>query len=215
MPLQRLFSCATLTTIMVAAATLPTALAADAFPERPVRVIVPFSAGGGLDIVTRIFAQTLSEQSGQTFVVENKAGGAAGSVGSRDIISARPDGYTIGVNTVTGLTTAAMDPAGFNPKNDLAPVGRLGSSTLIVMVNPQLPVHSVDELVAYIKANPGVAYGTSGVGSIMHYTTAVFAKSAGVEMTHVPYRGEGPALNDALSGVAPVIFGSSLQADLS
>jgi len=178
------------------------------YPDRPVRLIVPFSPGGGTDIVTRMFGQKFGEVSGQTFIVENKAGGAAGSVGSREIINARPDGYTLGVNTSSGLANAAMDPGGFNPLHDLAPVGRLGSTTMVVAVNTELPVNSVDELVAYAKANPGMSYGSSGVGSIIHYTTAAFANSAGLEMTHVPYRGEQPALNDVVGGVVPMIFAS-------
>lgn len=190
-------------------AILPaTSAAQESYPARNVRVIVPYSPGGGTDIVTRLFAQKLSERTGKTFFVENKAGGAAGTVGSREIAAARPDGYTLGVNTATGLATAAMDPGGFNPLKDLDPVVRLGSTTMMVVVNPKLPIQNIADLVAYAKANPGLAYGSSGTGGIIHFTTAMFAKSAGLQMTHVPYRGELPALNDVISGVTPVLFAS-------
>ena len=178
------------------------------YPERAVRLIVPFSPGGGTDIVTRMFAQKFGEISGQTFIVENKAGGAAGSVGSREAINAQPDGYTQVVNTASGLANAAMDPGGFNPLHDLAPVGRLGSTTLVVLVNPEVPVKSIAELVTYAKANPGLTYGSSGVGSIIHYTAAAFAKAANVDMVHVPYRGELPAITDVVGGSVPVVFAS-------
>jgi tripartite-type tricarboxylate transporter receptor subunit TctC len=192
---------------MLAASVLTTTThAQEAYPAHQVRVIVPYSPGGGSDIVTRVFAEKLSGRTGKTFLVENRAGGAAGTVGSHEIVVAKPDGYTLGVNTVTGLATAAMDPAGFNPLRDLDPVARLGSTTMMVVVNPKLPIHSIADLVAYAKAHPGLAYGSSGTGGIMHFTTARFARAAGVEMTHVPYRGELPALNDVIAGVTPVVF---------
>lgn len=191
----------------LAASLVPTTSPAqEAYPARSVRVIVPFSPGGGTDIVARLFAQKLSERTGKVFFVENKAGGSAGTVGSHLVSVSTPDGYTLEVNTVSGLTTAAMDPAGFNPLNDLDAVARLGSTTMVVVVNPKLPIQNIADLAAYAKAHPGMAYGSSGVGSIIHFTTARFAKVAGVEMTHVPYRGELPALNDVMSGVTPLMF---------
>ena len=204
--LPTLFRSAALAVALAASLVPATSSAQEVYPARNVRVIVPFSAGGGTDIVARLFAQKLSERTGKVFFVENKAGGSAGTVGSQLVSVATPDGYTLEVNTVSGLTTAAMDPAGFNPLRDLDAVARLGSTTMVVVVNPKLPIQNIADLVAYAKAHPGLAYGSSGVGSIIHFTTARFGKAAGVQMTHVPYRGELPALNDVMSGVTPLMF---------
>lgn len=180
--------------------------AQEIYPSRNVRVVVPFSPGGGTDIVTRYFAQRLADRLSTSVYVDNRAGGAAGTVGSREIANAKPDGYTLGVLTATGLATAAMSPVGFNPLKDLDPVVRLGSTTMMVVVNPKLPINNIPELVANAKANPGMPYGSSGTGSIIHFATAMFAKAIGVNMTHVPYRGELPAIMDVVTGTTPVLF---------
>jgi tripartite-type tricarboxylate transporter receptor subunit TctC len=176
------------------------ALAQEPYPARNVRVIVPFTAGGGTDLVTRIFAQQLGERLGKSFFVENKAGGGGGSVGSLELARSKPDGYTIGTGTSSGLLNAAVDPAGFNPLKELEPVARFGATTLVLIVNPKLPIRNLAEFVAYAKAKPGVAYGSSGTGSANHFTGEMLAKGAGVELTHVPYRGESAAITDVVGG---------------
>ena len=176
------------------------------YPTKDVRVIVPFAAGGGTDLVTRLFAQKLGEKFGKTFVVENRAGGGGGSVGSLELSRARPDGYTIGAGTTSGIQAAAIDPAEYNPIRDLAPVARFGATTLVVAVNPKLPIKSMADLVAYAKANPNFAYGSSGIGSTNHITGEKLAKDASLTLNHIPYRGEGAALTDVISGQIGFIF---------
>lgn len=190
----------------VAGGTVGEAFAADNYPSKNVRVIVPFAAGGGTDLVTRLFAQKLTEKLGSTFYVENRAGGAGGTVGSLDLSRAKPDGYTIGTGTSSGIQVAAIDPTDFSPLRDLDPVARFGATTLVVVVNPQLPIKTMAELVAYAKAHPGLAYGSSGVGSTNHITGAKLAKDADIVITHIPYRGESVALTDVRSGQISFMF---------
>lgn len=135
------------------------ASAQEPYPSRNVRVVIPFSAGGGTDVVTRFFAQQLTERLGKSFFVENKAGGGGGSVGSMEVARSKPDGYTIGVGTSSGLLNAAVDPEGYNPLKELDPVARMGATTLLLVVNSKLPITNVAELVAYAKTHPGLPYG--------------------------------------------------------
>jgi tripartite-type tricarboxylate transporter receptor subunit TctC len=181
------------------AASTP-ALAQEPYPARNVRIIVPFSAGGGTDIVTRVFAQQLSDRLGKSFFVENKAGGGGGSVGSLEVARSRPDGHVIGAGTSSGMLNAAVDPAGYNPLKELDAIARFGATTLVLIINPKLPIKNLAEFIAYAKSTPGVAYGSSGMGSANHFTGEMLAKGAGVAMTHVPYRGESAAITDVLSG---------------
>jgi tripartite-type tricarboxylate transporter receptor subunit TctC len=192
--------------ILAALAAIPQAQAQDAWPSRDVRVIVPFAAGGGTDLVTRLFAQKLGEKHGKAFFVDNKAGGAGGTVGSLELSRARPDGYTIGTGTSSGIQVAAIDPTDYSPLRDLDPVARYGATTLVLAINPQIPAKTIAEFVAYAKANPGAAYGSSGVGSTNHIVGEKFAKDANVTLTHVPYRGESLALTDVISGQTKFIF---------
>jgi tripartite-type tricarboxylate transporter receptor subunit TctC len=182
------------------------AFAQAGYPAKDVRVIVPFSAGGGTDLVTRVFAQKLSEKLGKAFYVENRAGGAGGSVGSLELSRARPDGYTIGTGTSSGIQVAAIDPTEYSPLRDLAPVARYGATTLVFVVNPKLPVTTVAEFLSYAKVNPGLAYSSSGVGSTNHMTGEKLAKDANIVLNHIPYRGEGVALTDVISGQIPFMF---------
>lgn len=176
------------------------ALAQEPYPARNVRVIVPFTAGGGTDIVTRIFAQQLSDRLGKSFFVENKAGGGGGSVGSLEVARSRPDGYTIGTGTSSGVLNAAVDPGGYDPLKELDPVARFGATTLVLVVSPKLPIKTLPEFIALAKSKPGVPYGSSGTGSANHFTGEMLAKGAGVELTHVPYRGESAAITDVVGG---------------
>jgi tripartite-type tricarboxylate transporter receptor subunit TctC len=182
------------------------ARAEDPYPTRDVRIIVPFSAGGGTDLVTRLFAQQLGEKYGKAFFVENRAGGGGGSVGSLAVARSNPDGYTLGAGTSSGIQAAAIDPTDYSPLRDLQPIARFGSGTLVVAVNPKLPVKTVAELIAYVKAHPGLTYGSSGVGSTNHITGAMLAKDANINLRHIPYRGEGAALADVMAGQVQMIF---------
>lgn len=193
---------------LVATALGSNAWGQDVYPSRNVRVVVPFSAGGGTDVVTRYFAQKLSERMGKNFYVENKAGGGGGSVGSLEVARSKPDGYTIAAGTSSGILNAAMDPNGYNPVTDLQPVARLGTTTLVLVVNAKLPINSVAELVQYAKKNPGTAYGSAGVGSVNHFAGEMLSKAAGVPLTHVPYRGESQATTDVISGQTAMTFSS-------
>jgi tripartite-type tricarboxylate transporter receptor subunit TctC len=181
-------------------------LAQASYPTKDVRVIVPFSAGGGTDLVTRLFSQKLSEKLGKTFYVENRAGGGGGSVGSLELSRAKPDGYTIGTGTSSGIQAAAIDPTEYSPLRDLAPVARFGATTMVLALNPQLPIKTMAEFLTYAKSHPGVAYGSSGIGSTNHITGAQLAKEANIVLNHIPYRGEGVALTDVISGQVPFMF---------
>src|SRR5271169_477524 len=180
------------------------------FPARPITLIVPYTPGGGHDAMARVVADKMSMVLGQQIVIENH-GGAGGSLGTRQVATAAPDGYTLGLG---GTGTLAIDPtlypnAGYDPRKDFAPVGLIATSPLIILVNPSLPAHNVQELIALAKAQPGkLNYASAGRGSGIHLGTVLFALTAGIELTHVPYRGTGPALTDLLGGHVALYFSS-------
>jgi tripartite-type tricarboxylate transporter receptor subunit TctC len=187
------------------AAASPTQ-AAD-FPERPVRMVVPFAAGGSTDVVARIVAQEMSKTLGQQVVVENRAG-AGGALGSEAVAKAQPDGYTILAATVS---THAINPSlykqmSFDTVKDFAGVTHLVNVPNVLVASGKLPIRNIEELRAYIEANPGrVNYASPGNGSIGHLQSHWFARMIGAEMTHVPYRGAGPALQDVIAGAAQLM----------
>jgi tripartite-type tricarboxylate transporter receptor subunit TctC len=194
----------------VAAALALSALpaAAQPYPNRPVTLVVPFPPGGSTSIVARIVADKMSEALGQSIVIDNR-GGAGGTIGSRAVAKSAPDGYTI----LLGYTgTLAIGPtlypgAGYDPRKDFAPVGLIGNAPNSLVVHPSFTAKSVPELVAYAKANPGkVNYGSAGVGTVSHVSGEYFATAAGIKLTHVPYRGTGPALADLIGGHIPMAF---------
>jgi tripartite-type tricarboxylate transporter receptor subunit TctC len=187
------------------------AFAQDDYPDKDVKVIVPFAAGGGTDLVTRVFAQQLGEKYKKTFFVENRAGGGGGSVGGLALARSAPDGYTIGAGTSSGIQTAAIDPTEYNPIRDLEPIARFGGTTIVLTVNPSLPVNTIAELVEYAKSHPNLAYGSAGIGTANHFTGEMLAQAADIKLNHIPYRGEGPALQDVLAGQIPFMFGSLAQ----
>jgi tripartite-type tricarboxylate transporter receptor subunit TctC len=152
----------------------------------------------------------MSKTLGQQVVIENR-GGAGGTIATRQVAKATPDGYTL---VIGGTGTLAIDPTlygnvGYDPRKDFAPVGLIGASQLAILVNPSLPVHSVKELIAYAKANPGkLNYASAGVGSGIHLSTEYFRYAAGIELTHIPYKGSGPALTDLVGGHVMIYFSS-------
>ncbi len=184
--------------------------AAQDFPTKPITLIVPYAAGGGNDAMARVAADKMSKTLGQNIVIENR-GGAGGTIATRQIAKADPDGYTLGLG---GTGTLAIGPAlygnvGYDPRKDFAPVGLIGTSALVVLVHPSLPVKSIPELIAYAKANPGkLNYASAGSGSGIHLGTEYFLSMAGLKMTHVPYKGSGPALTDLVGGHVSIYFSS-------
>lgn len=182
------------------------ALAQD-YPNRPVRVIVPFSAGGAVDGPTRAIAQELGRRTGHSFVVENRPGAGA-TIGSEAVAKAPADGYTLLLASQTNAISATLyTKLPFNPIDDFAPISLLGRETGVLVVNPAFVAKSVAELIAHVKQNPGrVDYASSGNGSGQHLFAALFNSMAGLRMNHVPYRGSGQATTDLVSGVVQVSF---------
>jgi tripartite-type tricarboxylate transporter receptor subunit TctC len=179
---------------------------AQSFPNRPITLVIPFAPGGSTSIVGRVIADKMSQLLGEGIVIDNRPG-AGGTVGSKMVAKSEPDGYTI----LLGYTgTLAIGPSlyknvGYDPRKDFAPIGMIGNAPSAVVVHPSFPAKSIAELIAYAKANPGkVNFGSAGVGSVNHITGEYFARSAGITLMHIPYKGTGPALTDLLGGHIPM-----------
>jgi tripartite-type tricarboxylate transporter receptor subunit TctC len=194
----------------VAAPAFPQLAAADDYPARPVHIIAGFSAGGGVDITARLIGQWLSERMGQSFITENRPG-AGGNIGTEAVVHAQPDGYTLLLSTVPNAVNATLyDNLNFNFIRDIAPVAGIIRVPMVVLVNPSVPAKTVPELIAYAKANPGkVNMASAGYGSAPHMAGELFNVTAGVNMVHVPYRGQGPALTDLLGGQVQILFATT------
>lgn len=194
---------------VVAAAVLCLAPWAQAqnYPNRPIRWVVPFSPGGAADVPGRILTQKLSEAVGHQVVVDNRPG-AGSTIGADQAAKALPDGYTLLMISNTHFVSAALyKKLPYDSLTDFAPVTQVTSAPNVIVVHPSLPVKSVKELIALAKAKPGkIDYASSGNGSTQHLTGALFIKMAGIDMTHIPYRGSGPATADLLSGQVTVGF---------
>ena len=178
---------------------------AQEFPTRPIKIVVPFSPGGAVDGPTRVIAQELSKRVGQGVIVENRPGAGA-TIGAEVVAKSPADGYTLLLASQTNAISATLYPAlGFDSIGDFAPISLIGREPGVVVVHPSLPVNTIAELVAYVKANPGkVDYASSGNGSGQHLFAAMFLSMAGIKMTHIPYRGSGQATTDLLAGVVKV-----------
>jgi tripartite-type tricarboxylate transporter receptor subunit TctC len=193
--------------IALIAAILVIVLAADAaaaqdFPARPLTLVVPFPAGGPSDALGRAVAQGMGASLKQTVVVEN-VGGASGTIGLAKVVQASPDGYTLGFGTIgTHVANAALyKKLPYNPLHDFAPVGLAGMAPTMLVARPTLPVSTLNEFVAYVGANRAkMTYGSAGIGSISHYACVVLLSSLQQTVTHVPYRGVAPAMNDLMGG---------------
>jgi tripartite-type tricarboxylate transporter receptor subunit TctC len=188
--------------LVMAAGTAAAQTGDAAWPDRPVRLIVPFPAGSSSDLVSRILAQRLGARLGQQVVVENRVG-ASGNLGSDAIAKAAPDGYTFGIATTsTHAVALSLSPnLPYDPIKDFAPVGMIGSAPYVLVVYPGLPARSLEELIALAKAKPGTLnYGSAGVASLAHLATALFAASAGINITHVPYKSSAQSVTDMLTG---------------
>ncbi|HTP91455.1 MAG TPA: tripartite tricarboxylate transporter substrate binding protein [Xanthobacteraceae bacterium] len=187
---------------------LATLARAEDFPTRPVSIIVASTAGGGTDIVSRIFAEQLAKQTGQPFVVDNRPG--AGSVtGTAYAANAAPDGYTLqtGLNASMAVNPSLFAKLPYDPIRDFAPVGMLAEFPFVIVVSKNFPAHSIKELIALAKAKPGeINYASAGNGTGQHLSMELFKLMTGIKLTHVPYRGAAPAYTDVISGQVPVFF---------
>jgi tripartite-type tricarboxylate transporter receptor subunit TctC len=195
--------------VAITIGNLVQAAAAPPYPTRPIRVLVPFAAGGGADALSRILAPKLSEAMGQTWVVDNR-GGAAGNLAAEIVADAAPDGYTVFMGFSTVLTVnPSLYKLRYNVQKDFAPVTLLATAQYILVVHPSVQAGSLKEFIALAKQKPGgFNYASAGVGSPLHLAAELFKKRAGVNMVHLPYKGGGPAAAAVLAGEAQVIFGS-------
>jgi len=180
------------------------------YPTRPVRIVAGFAAGGGVDITARLIGQWLTERLGQSFVTENRAG-AGGNIGTEAVVSAAPDGYTLLLATVPNAVNASLyEKLNFNFIRDIAPVAGIIRVPMVILLNPSVPAKTVPEFISYAKANPGkVNMASAGNGSAPHMAGELFKMMAGVNLVHVPYRGQGPALTDLLGGEVQVLFATA------
>lgn len=207
MPLRRTLlstvaAAALLSTLAPAMAASPANAASAGYPNRPIRLVVPFGAGGSTDMVARLLAEKMGPILGQAVVVENK-GGAGGTIGATEIARAAADGYTIGMATVSthGSNPAIMSKLPYDAKKDFAPITNVMSVPSVFVVHPSVPAKTMKEFIALAKANPGkYSFASPGTGSLGHANIENFMNLAGIELLHIPYKGAGQALNDALGG---------------
>ena len=193
----------------LAVATLVLSAGARAqFPDRPIRLIVPFAPGGVTDTSGRLVAEALGKRLGQPMVVENKAG-ASGNIGTQAVATAAPDGYTLvlGFDGTLVINPHVFAAFPFDPVKDLAPVGKIGDAALILVAHPSFPARTLSELIAHSKREPnGVSYGTSGVGGTPHIAGELLRQRTGAKLVHIPYKGGGQAMQDALGGNIPLVY---------
>jgi tripartite-type tricarboxylate transporter receptor subunit TctC len=180
---------------------------AQAYPSRPVRLIVGFAPGGTTDSTARLIGQWLSERLGQQFVIENRTG-AATNIATEAVVRAPADGYTLLLVTASNAINATLyDKLSFDFIRDIAPVAGIIRYPLVMQVNPSFPAKTVPEFISYVKSNPGkISYGSGGYGTSIHVASELFKMMAGVDMTHVPYRGGAPAMTDLMAGQVQVVF---------
>lgn len=180
---------------------------AQNYPSKPVRLVVPYAAGGSADIAARLIAEEWGRALGGSLFIENK-GGAGGNIGVDQVAKSAPDGYTLGLQTVSlAINPALSAKMPYDTLKDLAPIGLVASSQHVLVVNNQLPARNVRELLALLKSQPGkFSYGSAGPGSTFHMSAELFKAQAGVSIVHIPYRGGGPALLDTISGQVALSF---------
>lgn len=184
---------------------------AQTYPARPVRIVVPFSPGGGTDILARLIAQKLTQSLGQQVIVDNRPG-AGSRIGTEIVVRATPDGYTFLMVSATYAVNAAIYRLDFDPAKDLLPVAQMASVPFVLVAHPSLPASNVKELIALAKAKPGqIIYASTGNGSSPHLAGELLAMMTNVRMVHVPYKGGGPAMIDLLSGQVQLLFNTVVQ----
>ena len=199
--------------IGIAAVCVAAGAVAQGYPAKPVKVIVPYPPGGSTDIVARVVAQKLSEQTGQQFLVDNR-GGAGGNIGAEAVARSPADGYTLLVATTAhAINRTLFKSMGYDLMKDFVPISQLTAGPLVIVANPALPAKSVKELIALAKAKPGeLTYASSGNGQSTHLAVELFDTMAGIKMTHVPYKGSAPAITDVMGGQVSVFFDTMLSA---
>jgi tripartite-type tricarboxylate transporter receptor subunit TctC len=195
---------------LIAIPALPRLASALDYPTRPTKIVAGFAAGGGVDITARLIGQWLADHLGQPFVVENRTG-AGGNIGTEAVVNAAPDGYTLLLATVPNAVNASLyEKLNFNFVRDIAPVAGVIRVPMVVLVHPSVPAQTLAEFITYAKANPGkVNMASAGSGSAPHMAGELFKMMAGVDLVHVPYRGQGSALTDLLGGDVQVLFATT------
>jgi tripartite-type tricarboxylate transporter receptor subunit TctC len=182
------------------------------YPTKPVRIIVAFAPGGGNDFIARFMAQRLSTGLGQQFIVENKPG-AGGTIGFQAGVMSPPDGYTLTLISNSYTVNPSLYKLKFDPVTDMTPVIQISHGPYLVLVHPSLPIRSINDPIALAKSNPGkVNFASSGLGSVGHLATELFASMAGIKLNHIPYKGTGPVLTDTIAGQTDVMLGSTATA---
>jgi tripartite-type tricarboxylate transporter receptor subunit TctC len=187
---------------------LAPAAQAQEYPSRPIRLVVPFSPGGPVDIVGRLTAQKLSEEFAQQVVVDNRAGGG-GNIAIEIVARSAPDGYTLlmGANGTNAINPSLYPKLAVNPATELVPIGIVASSPMILVIHPSVSAHSTKELIALAKAKPGaISFASSGNGSTAHLSSELFKSMTGINIVHIPYKGAGPALTDLVGGQVQMMF---------
>ncbi len=199
--------------VLVAAFLAPTAGSAQNYPNRPVRIVVPFPAGGPADGLGRVLADQLNKTWGQPVIIENR-GGAGGNLGAEVVARAAPDGYTLLLNASNHVINASLyDKLSYDPIKDFTPVSEIASYMLVLVVHPSVPATSVKEFVAFAKTKPdGLTVANAGLGTPTHLAAVLFAQAAGVDLIHVPYRGAAPASSDLIAGQVPAMFNNPVNA---
>jgi len=199
--------------LVTALALAPLPALAQAYPSKPVTIIVPYAAGGSLDVVTRILARSLTTRLGQTVLVENRAG-AGSNIGAAHVAKSVPDGYTLFLaSPATAINVSLYSKLNYDPEKDLTPVSLLTAVPSVLLVHPSAPYKSVAELVAHAKQNPGkLNYSSGGAGSSEHLGSEMFKFYAGVDVTHIPYKGGAPALADLMGGQVTMMFSNRIGA---
>lgn len=185
------------------------------FPEKPIKIIVPYAPGGGGDILARMYADRLKAELGQPVIIDNKPGGGT-LIGSEMVAKAPADGYTLLFTTNSVLIAPILNAAAakFDPVKDLTPVVPIGSIAMVLAAHPAVPANTAAELIAYLKKNPGkVSFASAGTGGITHLAGELFKARAGVSMTHIPYKGAAPALNDLMGGQVELLFDAMITAN--
>jgi tripartite-type tricarboxylate transporter receptor subunit TctC len=188
--------------------TIEAAAQSAKFPDRPLKIVVGFSAGGGTDVVARMLAQKMTESLGQTVVVENRPG-ASGMIAGEAVAKSAADGYTLmmGSQTTFAVAPTLYKKVSLDPARDFAGVAMSALSPLVLVVHPAVAAHSVQDVIAMAKAKPGaINFGSGGLGTTPHMTGELFSSIAGIRMAHIAYRGEAPAINDLLGGQIPLMF---------
>ncbi|GKT01380.1 tripartite tricarboxylate transporter substrate binding protein [Acidovorax sp. SUPP3434] len=196
--------------VALSLAAMAGGVSAQAWPSHPVRVIVPFPASGATDLVARVVTQRVSQDLGQQMVVDNRPG-AGGTIGAAEAAKAPADGYTLLLTTSSthAISPHLMPRLAYDPRKDFTPVAHVADAASVLLVTPSLPVKSVADLIAYAKAHPGqLNYASSGNGTIVHLNAAAFSAQAGIEMTHVPYKGTAQSIADLATGQVHVLFDS-------